>query len=83
MDERLIPYASFLEEFAQQLVEYKPQKVCVCAILPGGEVLTGYFGNTGPQDMAVMAYNINTDAMMETVKANAKEILMAAEEQED
>ena len=83
MDERLMPYAHFMEEFAQQLVEYQPQKVCVCAILPSGEVLTGYMGDTGPQDKAVMAYNINCDAIMDTVCANAKTIIQAAEEQEE
>ena len=83
MDERLKPYAHFLEDFAQQLVEYQPEKVCVCALLPGGEVLTGYFGDTGPQDKAVIAHNINCDAILDTVVANARMIVQAAEEQED
>ena len=83
MNEKLTPYAQFLEEFAQQLVEYQPEKVCICAILPGGEILTWYFGDTGPQDKAVMAHNINCDAVMDTVVANAKTIVRAAEEQED
>lgn len=83
MNEKLKPYAGFLENFAELLVEYQPEKVCVCAILPSGEILTGYYGDTGPQDKAVMAHNINCDAVMDTVVANAKTIVRAAEEQED
>lgn len=80
MDEKLKPYAPVLESIAGQLVKYQPKKICLCAILPSGEVLTGYFGNTGAQDKAVMAHNINCDAVMDTVKANAKMIIQAAEE---
>ena len=83
MDEKLKPYAGFLEDFAQQLVQYQPEKVCVCALLPGGEVLTGYFGDVGCTDKAVMAHNINCDAVMDSIMANAKMIVQAAQEQED
>lgn len=83
MDEKLKPYARFLETIAEQLVEYQPKKVCLCAILPGGEVLTGYFGGVESQDKAIMAHNINCDAVMDSVMANAKMIVQAAEEQED
>lgn len=83
MDEKLKPYAVFLEDFIKQLIEYQPEKVGVCAILPGGEILTGYCGDVGCQDKAVMAHNINCDAIMDSVVANAKMIVQAAEEQEE
>lgn len=82
MDERMMPYAQFLEDFVQCLVENQPKKVFLGAILPDGNVLTGYFG-ANPQDKAIMAHNINMDAVMDTVYANAKTIVQAAEEQED
>ena len=83
MDEKLKPYAQFLEGFAKSLVEYQPDKICVCAFLPGGEILTGYYGDVSSQDKAVMAHNINCDAVLDSIMANAKMIVQAAEEQED
>lgn len=83
MDEKLKPYARFLETVAEQLIEYQPKKACLCAILPGGEVLTGYFGDVGCQDKAIMAHNINCDAVLDMVMANARMIVQEAEEQED
>lgn len=83
MDEKLKPYARMLESIAEQMVEHQPEKVCVCALLPDGNVLTGYFGGVQPMEKAVMAHHINFDAIWDTIKANAREIISAAEEQED
>lgn len=82
MDEKLKPYAAFLETIAEQMVEYQPEKVGLCAILPNGEILTGYFGEVGHQDKALMAHSIDCDAIMDIMRANAGEIIRAAEEQE-
>ena len=76
-------YAEWLEGFIESLLEHKPEKIGVCAILPDGNYLTGFYGKCYPTDKAVMAYQIHTDAVYDTIKANAKEIVSAADEQED
>ena len=78
MDEKLKPYAPVLETIEEQLV-----KICLCAIIPSGDVLTGYLGDVGCQDKAIMAHNINCDAVMDSVMANAKMIVQAAEEEDE
>lgn len=83
MDEKLKPYAQFLEGFAKNLVDYQPDKFCVCVLLPDGEILTGYFGHMNTQDKALAAHTINCDAVLDSVMANAKMIVQAAEDQED
>ena len=82
MNEKLKPYAEFLEATAEKLVEYQPQKVVLCAILPEGEVMTAYLGDVGPQSKALMAHSIECDSIMDVMRANAGEIIRAAEEQE-
>lgn len=61
----------------------KPVRIGVCAVGENGEVLTGYYGDLYPEDKAVMAYHIQTDAIMDTVKANARDIMEAAEEDDE
>lgn len=73
------PYAEFLESFIRNIVELLPEKIGVCAILPDGSVLTGYYGDCSHQDKAMMGYHMHTDAVMDTVEANAKRIIEAAE----
>ena len=83
LSEGLMPYAEWLESFIRSIVEMKPVRIGVCAVGENGEVLTGYYGDLYPEDKAVMAYHIQTDAIMDTVTANAKQIVMAAEENDD
>lgn len=83
MNEGLAPYAEWLEDFIRSIVEMKPARIGVCAVGENGEVLTGYYGDLYPEDKAVMAYHIQTDAIMDTVKANARDIVEAAEEDDD
>lgn len=75
-------YAEWLEEFIQHVMEYQPEKIGVCALLPDGCTLTNYFGGCGHMDKAMMGYTMNLDAIMEVTTANAKDILEAAEEQD-
>lgn len=76
------PYAGFLEALCESVVELKPTKIAVTGILPDGNAFTGIFGDCSPYDLATMAFHLQTDAMMEIVKANAKDILKAAQEEE-
>ena len=75
-------YAEWLEEFIQHIMELKPEKIGVCALLPDGSTLTHYFGGCYHTDKAVMGYTMTQDAFMDVMYANAKEILEAAEEQD-
>ena len=75
-------YAEWLEEFIQTIMELKPTKIGVCAILPDGSTMNSYFGDVLHMDKAMMAYNITMDAIWDVTTANAKEILAAAEEQD-
>lgn len=84
MDVTQTPYAEFLEHFIESIMELKPTKVGVCLLgCVGDTSLTGYLGECCPEDKAVMAYHINSDAILDTVKANARDIIQAAEEQEE
>lgn len=83
MDVTQTPYAGWLEELIRMLLEMKPEKIAVAAIATNGEVLTGYYGDCTHVDKATMGYHMNLDATMDVVAANAREIIRAAEEQED
>lgn len=77
------PYARWLEELCRLALDVKPVIMGVCMVGEDGEVMTGYFGGADPQDKALMAHYFNTDALMDVVKANARDIIEAAEEEED
>ena len=76
-------YAEFLEGFCSEVVEHQPEKIGVVCMLPSGSVLTGYYGDAGYNDKALMGFHMQLDATLESVMANAKRIVQAAEEQED
>lgn len=76
------PYAEWLEEFIEMLLELKPEKIGLCAVSTKGDVLTSYYGDCGHVDKAVMGYHMTLDAHQDVIMANAREILEAAEEQE-
>lgn len=82
MNEKMKPYAEWLEEFIKNLIAFQPEKIGVCAVLPDGNVLTAYYGDCGPADKAEMGFHMNNDGILDTVFANAREIVRAAEEQE-
>lgn len=76
------PYAEWLEEFIKSVMELEPEKIGVCAILPDGNTMTGYYGECCHQDKAMMGYHMNLDAVMDVTTANAKGIIAAAEEED-
>lgn len=74
--------AGWLEDCVRTLFEEKAEKIAVCAILPDGDVFTGYFGcNVG--DKGTIASSIQADAMMDTVLANIGQIRDALEDEEE
>ena len=76
-------YAEWLEDLIKNIMEHQPEKIGVCYFLPDGGTLTSYFGGCYHMDKALMGYTMNLDATMEVVSANAKDILEAAEEEQD
>lgn len=74
------PYAPWLESIVQGVMELRPEKMAFCAMLPGGDAMTSYYGDCSPADMAVFSWHLQADAMMSVVQASANEILAAAEE---
>ena len=83
MDEKLKPYAEWLELLIKNLVEHQPDMIGVCAFLPDGDVLTSYFGGCNPSDKAEMGFHMTSDAHLDTMLANAGMIVAAAEESDD
>lgn len=75
-------YAEFLEELIRNIMELKPEKIGVCALLPDGSTLTQYFGGCYHTDKDVMGYTMNQDALMDVITANIKDIMAEAEEQD-
>lgn len=78
------PYAAWLSDVLATLEEHKVTKIAVAAPLPGGEVFTGYFA-MDTMDKALMATNIQADAMLDAVCANGRHIQEAweADDEED
>lgn len=81
MDERLVPYAEFIEGFLGALIQHQPSKIGMVMLTEQGSV-TEFCGNVGLNDRAAMAYHITASAMMSEIYANAGKIVAAAEEQE-
>ena len=76
-------YAEWLEDVIKTILEHKPEKICVCMLIQDGSTLTNYFGECYHTEKAIMAHTINLDAIWDVTTANAKEILEAAEEEQD
>ena len=74
------PYAEFLEMLCKTIMELKPEKIAVVALMKDGSAFTSSYGDCGPYDLAMMGIHMQADAMMEIVTANAKDIVAAAEE---
>lgn len=83
MDVTKTPYAEFLEKLVKSVVELKPEKIAVVATMPNGNIMTSVYGDCGPYDMMAMASAIQADAIVEIVMANARDIIAAAEEDEE
>ena len=83
MDVKKSEYAEFLEMLIKNIMEHQPDKIAVTAVMPSGMAFTAVYGDVGPFDLAQMAFHMQADAMMEIVKRNAKEVLEAAEEDDE
>lgn len=77
------PYAKFLAEGLNELDQRNIENFAIVGIDKNShEVLTGYW-KCGVADKAIMATNIQADALYDTVIANANQIVRAAEEQNE
>lgn len=81
MDIKSAPWAEWMEHSLKTLLEYEPEAIGMSAILPDGSFMTAYH-NCSVHDKITMAGNIYADAILDAVKANARDIVQAAEEQE-
>ena len=77
------PYAGFLEMLCQNVVKHRPEKMAVVMQKKDGTTLTVAYGVLGPFDLLTMASAMLADAMMDIVKANARDIVEAAEEDDE
>ena len=76
------PYASWLSDVLATLEEHKIDRIAVAAPLPNGEVFTGYF-NMETMDKALLAANMQADAVLDAVCHNGQRIQQAWESDED
>ena len=77
------PYAGFLETFCKSVVELRPEKIAVVMQRKDGTSITAVYGDCGPFDMMAMASAMQADALLDIVLANAKDIIEAAEEDDE
>lgn len=74
------PYAQWLAESLSFIENHQIDKIAIAAIdKTNGEVITGYHNCTFA-DKAVMAANIQADAIYGSVLANADQIVQEAED---
>nr|DAL72880.1 MAG TPA: hypothetical protein [Caudoviricetes sp.] len=67
------PYAKWLEESIATIAGLDPCCICLAATKADGTVFTGYY-NADAADKAVFAHNIQSDIVMDIIKANADTI---------
>ena len=70
------PYASWLSGVLTTLEEHKIDRIAVAAPLPNGEVFTGYF-RLDTMDKALLAANMQADAVLDAVCHNGQRIQQA------
>lgn len=75
-------YAAWLEETLQLIYKSKPTAIGIAAITSAGETVTGYY-NADAQDKAIFAHHIQSDIVLDIIKANAVEIKVIMEGAED
>lgn len=73
------PYAAWLSDVLATLEECKIEKIAVAAPLPNGEVFTGYF-RLDTMDKALLAANMQADAVLDAVCHNGQRIQQAWED---
>lgn len=73
------PYTAWLSDVLATLEEHKVTKIAVAAPLPTGEVFTGYF-RLDTMDKALLAANMQADAVLDAVCHNGQRIQQAWED---
>ena len=73
-------FAEWLEGVIHGMFDYNPDKICFVAHTPEGNTLTAYF-NASTEDVAMFAWHILADAVLEVAMNNAARIVEAAVEQ--
>lgn len=73
---------AWLENGLRTILESKAEHTCICSILPSGDVFTGYY-NCCSTDKAMIAHNINSDAMLDVVLANIEQVKDALDDLEE
>lgn len=73
------PYTAWLEDAIRPIMETGAEKLCSSAILPDGDVFTGYY-NADATDKALFAHNIQSDVTMDIIMANIDTIKKAMED---
>ena len=77
------PYAAWLEGMIREIMEHRPVRMGVVLVMEDGEVLTGYYGDHSPEDIARMAYHLNMDSLWQLIGVNADQIVRMAKEMEE
>ena len=77
------PLVAFLEEAVKDLITSNAEQVAICARLPNGDMHTIYYNCDYPLEMAMLGMQIQADAMFDVMLINAKEIVAAAESEDE
>ena len=79
-DLKKLPYAEWLEQSLQHIVDKPVQSICLITKFESGEIGTGYYG-ADMTDKLIFAGFIQQDAMFDSMAANG--LLEDDEEDED
>lgn len=74
-----VALAKFLEDAVKDLITSDAEQVAIFAKLTNGDMHTIYYNCRYPLDIAMLGVQVQADAMMDIVFANAKEIVDEAE----
>lgn len=75
-------YVVWLEESLQLIYKAKPTSIAIAAVTETGETVMGYY-NASAQDKAVFAHLIQSDIVLDIIKANAAEVKAMMEGTDD
>lgn len=76
------PWAEWLENSLETVMDIEPECRCIVATKPDGTVFTGYY-NADATDKAVFAHNIQSDVIMHIIRENIGKIKKMLEENDD
>lgn len=75
-------YAAWLEKALQALYKSNPSAIAIVAKTEAGNTLMGYY-SADAQGKAVFAHHIQSDIVLDIIRANAAEIKAMMEDTED